>query len=195
MTHARIPVARPGLAAQAAIGWVRYILRTLCGALLLSLAAGYSHAAEQMLAQGRQAPAAVLTLLDGSSFSLSEQKGKVVLINFWASWCTPCWAEMPELDEFYRKHRANGLQVITISVDNARDENKVRAFMQKFSLPAAMIHNSDVAGFGKISRIPLSFLIDHRGIVRWDGRARQLVIEKQALDWIVTPYLPGPAIQ
>lgn len=195
MTLAPSPGIRRGATDQTMSRRGRAPVRALCGALMLALTAGYSHAAEVLLAQGMPAPAAVMTLLDGSHFSLSDQKGKVVLINFWASWCTPCRAEMPELDDFYRKHKANGLQVIAISIDKADDENKVRSIMQKYLFPAAMIHEADVMGFGKISRIPLSFLIDHRGILRWDGRARQLVIEKRALDWVVLPYLPAPSIQ
>ena len=72
------------------------------------------------------APALVATALDGQTFDLAKLRGKVVLVNFWATWCAPCRKEMPTLDAFYRRYRAQGFEMIGVSVDFARDAGKMR---------------------------------------------------------------------
>jgi cytochrome c biogenesis protein CcmG, thiol:disulfide interchange protein DsbE len=126
---------------------------------------------------------------------LSEQSGKVVIINFWATWCAPCWAEMPALDDYYKRHRAQGLEVIAISVDEPRDEEKVREVMRKFTFPSAMLRDVKAAGYGRISRVPLTFVVSHRGILLRDGRRGKPDVDLPTLEWSVSPYLPGPPLQ
>src|SRR5258708_2223417 len=98
------------------------------------------------LQEGKPAPALEAKLLDGTSFSLHDAAGKVVVINFWATWCAPCRAEMPALDAFYRKHRDEGLVVLAVSMDDPESEAKVRAVMKAFSFPAALGPQSDFKG-------------------------------------------------
>ena len=70
---------------------------------------------------GDPAPPLMLTGLDGKMFDLAKHRGKVVLVNYWATWCAPCRKEMPTLDAFYRRYRSEGLELIGISVDFHRD--------------------------------------------------------------------------
>src|SRR5215475_6624351 len=79
---------------------------------------------------GQPAPALVVQELSGQSFDLAAQRGKVVVLNFWATWCPPCRNEMPVLDAFYRKYRSQGLELIGISVDRPHDGAQVRDVMQ-----------------------------------------------------------------
>jgi thiol-disulfide isomerase/thioredoxin len=70
---------------------------------------------------GEEAPALVVNALDGTTFDLAKLRGKVVLVNYWATWCAPCRKEMPKLDAFYRRYHARGLEIIGISIDFERD--------------------------------------------------------------------------
>src|SRR5580704_3510281 len=71
------------------------------------------------------APSLVLTELNGDTFDLSQKHGKVVLVHYWATWCAPCKKEMPILDEYYKAHHAEGLEMIAVSADRARDRDEV----------------------------------------------------------------------
>ncbi len=145
------------------------------------------------IAEGKAAPALDLKFLDGTRFALAEQSGNVVILNFWATWCTPCRAEMPALEAYYAKHRAEGLQLIAISMDNPNDEAKVREVMKAFTFPAAMARDANIKGYGRIWRIPLTFVIDRKGILRKDGWYGDPGIDAPLLDKIVTPLLNAPA--
>jgi cytochrome c biogenesis protein CcmG, thiol:disulfide interchange protein DsbE len=75
---------------------------------------------------GEAAPPLVLTTIDGGTFDLGKLHGKVVLVNYWATWCAPCRKEMPKLDAFYRKYHSQGLEIVGISIDFDRDLAKAR---------------------------------------------------------------------
>jgi len=149
--------------------------------------------AANAIEEGKPAPSAEIKLLDGAQFSLAGQSGKVVILNFWATWCEPCRAEMPALDAYYRKHRAEGLEVVAVSMDDAKDEPRVREVMRAFAFPAAMARDANVKDYGRIRRIPLTFVIDRRGILRKDGWYGDPGIDAVLLDKIVTPLLAAPA--
>jgi thiol-disulfide isomerase/thioredoxin len=139
--------------------------------------------------EGTPAPALHAKLLDGKSFDLGAQAGKVVVINFWATWCAPCRAEMPALDAYYRKHRDEGLVVLALSMDDPGSEEKVRGVMKSFSFPAALGPQSDFKGYMRIWRLPLTFVVDRSGKlakVDWFGDPG---IDDASLERIVTPLL------
>jgi peroxiredoxin len=159
-------------------------------ALLMSLA-GVACAADDVL-EGKPAPSINAKLLNGAQFSLTEHSGKVVIINFWATWCPPCWAEMRELDAYYKKYHSQGLEVIAISMDDPKDEATVRETMRKYTYPSALAGDTKLEGYGNVSRVPITLMVDHRGVIRWDSRRDRPWITLKALEWIVNPYLPGP---
>ena len=138
---------------------------------------------------GKPAPALEAKLLDGSQFSLASESGKVVIVNFWATWCKPCRAEMPALDTYYRMHQSQGLVVLGISIDDPGDEDTVRKVMSAFSYPAALKRDSNFDGYGRIWRVPLTFVIDRHGILRKDGWYGDPGIDGTLLDKVVTPLL------
>jgi peroxiredoxin len=139
--------------------------------------------------EGRPAPALELKLLDGNPFKLADAAGKVVVINYWATWCEPCRAEMPAIDSYYRKHRDEGLVIVAISMDKPADEAKVREVMKAYAFPAALARDASAKGYGRIWRIPMTFVIDRKGVVLKDGWFVDHGIDEAALDAVVTPLL------
>ena len=127
------------------------------------LASGSARAAPKV---GDVAPALALTTFTGQPFDLSSLKGKVVIVNFWASWCTPCRAEMPMLDNFYRAHHGQGLEVIGVSADRSRDREDAVRLMRDVSYPGGMLGEAKANGFGAPGSLPITYVIDKGGIIR-----------------------------
>lgn len=115
---------------------------------------------------GKLAPDFQLRSRDGQSVSLSDFRGKPVLINFWTTWCPPCRAEMPYLQEIYDDWSGRGLVVLTVNVGES--PSKVREFMQAYNLSLPMLLDTEGATVQKytISAIPITFFIDKDGIIQ-----------------------------
>jgi cytochrome c biogenesis protein CcmG, thiol:disulfide interchange protein DsbE len=164
---------------------------------LLACAVGVAHAgvaAQTPPRIGARAPALLVRQLDGRTFDLAAQRGKVVIVNFWASWCSPCRAEMPLLDAFYQRYRARGVVLLGLSVDDARDRAAVVRIMQQRSYPAALAATATVNGFGPPLAVPTTWIIDTHGTLRARLLAGKAVSE-QSLRQTVLPLLPaGSAI-
>jgi len=158
-------------------------------ALLLLLPCAFGQAWAKGLVVGAPAPSIEATLLDGSRFSLAQARGKVVVVNVWATWCGPCRAEMPALETFYKAHRDDGLVVLALSADDPGDMAQVRTVMRDFSYPCAMAHDAKLAGYGRLWRVPLTFVVDRDGILRRDGFTAAPTIDAAALEQDVLPWL------
>ncbi len=117
--------------------------------------------------ENRVAPEVKVVLLDGRQTSLEQLRGKVVLVNFWATWCPYCRHEMSDMARFYRDTRAQGFEILALSQDESPDP--VRQFMAKqgYHFPVAMAESGYAFVFGGVSRLPTSFLIDRRGRIRY----------------------------
>jgi len=142
--------------------------------------------------EGKAAPALQARLLDGNQFALADQGGKVVLVNFWATWCAPCRAEMPALETYYQQHRAEGLELLAISMDEPKDEAKVREVMRAFTFPAALVGDAQIKGYGRVWRLPLTFVIDRHGVLRKDSWYGKPGLDVPLLEATVTPLLRAP---
>lgn len=138
---------------------------------------------------GKPAPPVAAKLLNGEQFSLESARGQVVVINFWATWCASCRKEMPALEAYYRKNRDAGVKVIAISMDSGFSQGRVREFMTGYSFPVALQRDADFSGYGKIWRIPLTFVIDRNGILRRNGFEEEAGIDEAELEKTVTPLL------
>ncbi len=159
----------------------------------LFIVAGQAQAANPE--EGKAAPAFDAKLLSGADFSLAAAKGQVVIINFWATWCPPCRQEMPAIESYYQKHKQQGLKVIAVSMDEPADEAKVYQVMKSFSFDAALEKNTHYNGYGRIWRLPLTFVIDRKGILRKDGWYGPAGIDEPLLDQVVTPLVATPLLK
>jgi len=164
------------------------MIRFLVSALV-ALGACWSASSAGASLEGKPAPAFDAKLMDGGTFKLADASGAVVVVNLWATWCAPCRAEMPAIDAYYRKHRDEGLRIIAVSMDDPKDEQKVRAVMKDFAFPAALARDTAMKGYGRIWRIPLTFVIDRQGVVRKDGWFADPGIDGPLLEREVTPLL------
>lgn len=162
----------------------------LCLSLLLFF---FSHAVHARDAdEGKPAPPFEATTIDGTKFSLSGMAGKVVVINYWATWCPPCREEMPAFESYHMEHQSEGLVLLAVSMDETTDLAKVRDVMKAYTFQAAMASSASARGYGRIWRIPLTFVIDRHGILRKNGWAGDAKIDQNALEKIVTPLLREP---
>ena len=105
-----------------------------------------------------------VTTLDSEELSSSALRGKVILVNFWATWCLPCRAEMPLLEAMWKRHAADGFLLLGFSTDRA-GEDGVRKFLAErgVTYPVAIIGGDIEAAFGGVRGIPTSFLLDQTG--------------------------------
>ena len=156
--------------------------RRLLGSVVASIAA-------PSVTRAASAPSISVKLLDGRDFSTEQCLGKVLFVNFWATWCAPCRAEMPEIDAYYQQHREQGLVVLALSTDELADEPKVREAAKPFSFDVAMLKAARVSGFGRIWRMPVSAVIDRQGkMVKQDWFVEPR-LDASALDSVIKPLL------
>ncbi len=112
------------------------------------------------------APDFTLQLFDGGTFRLSEQRGKVVVINFWASWCQPCKDEAPDLERTWRRYRDKG--VVFVGVNWSDTEAKARAYLKEFDItyPNGPDLGRRIGQKYRIQGVPETFFVDKQGNVR-----------------------------
>jgi peroxiredoxin len=126
-----------------------------------------------------------LPLAEGTRFRLAEQRGKVVLINFWATWCPPCREEMPALERMWQHHKDQGFVLVAVSLD--ADPKVVTPYLTRHRLtfPVALDPTMDLGNAYGVRALPSSFVVDRQGYVvalalgprPWDGDASHSVVE------------------
>lgn len=118
---------------------------------------------------GYPAPLYATLSLEGDSVSIADQRGKVVLINIWATWCHPCRTEIPELRAIHERYRARGLELIGVSVDSDGTDDAVRSFMKDFDMTFPIWRDPEerISTRFLAVGVPATFLIDRKGILRW----------------------------
>ena len=114
-------------------------------------------------AEGMTAPALVGRSFSGEAFDLGNWRGKVVVLNFWASWCGPCRSEMPLLDALQREYLGRGVIVLGLSADDRHDRKDALAASQGVTYMTGMLTDCSSNGFGAPQMLPLTYVIDRSG--------------------------------
>lgn len=127
-----------------------------------------------------------LSDLNGKTVNLSDYQGQVVMVNFWASWCPPCTAELPTIQAFYESHQADGFVVLAVNAHE--NPNDVRTFINNrgFSFPVLLDSDASVMDSYGIRALPMSFIIDKSGNVQYIHRGE---IDTATLKAKVEPLL------
>jgi cytochrome c biogenesis protein CcmG/thiol:disulfide interchange protein DsbE len=134
---------------------------------------------------GYRAPNFRLTNLEGKEVSLASEKGKVVFLNFWATWCVPCKVEMPSMEKLYNDYKDKGLEILAISND-LQGEKVVKPFIEKMGVSYPVLTDPDFHVNEKylIRTVPTSIIVDRDGVIThilvgardWDAKeARDLM--------------------
>lgn len=134
--------------------------------------------------QAATAPDFTLKARDGNNLRLAEQRGDIVLINFWASWCGPCIQEMPQLDKLAQKYQPLGVQVWGVNVEN--DPSAANAYLNKVNVEFPILFDLDnsVSKAYRVEAMPTTVILDKNGTVRSVHRGYKPGFEKKYEDEI-----------
>ena len=134
--------------------------------------------------------------LDGERWRLSEERGRVVLVNFWATWCTACRSEMPELDELHAELGDLGVTILGVATD--RDPGKVGPYVEELSVGYPILLDPtavSAALFGGVEGYPKTFILDQQGLLysSYLGARTRAVFEEDLRYLLEAP--PSPAAE
>ena len=143
--------------------------------------------ATSALAQLKKAPDFALKSADGKTYELSKFRGKVVIVNFWATWCGPCRREIPDFIQLYKTYKVQGLEIIGISVDQDGWES-VTPYMKESGInyPIVMQDEKVVANYGNFGGIPTTFIVDGKGTIVFEHSG---VMTRAQLEVRIKPLL------
>lgn len=149
---------------------------TIVGAIVLLLALTLAAATHFLgdelfpVSVGMEAPPITGKTLDSAARqkSLADYKGKVVLLNIWATWCGPCREEMPSMEKLYKEFGPQGLEIVAVSVDDPGTEKQIREFVKEYALTFEILHDPDkkTAQRYQVTGYPESFIIGKEGTIR-----------------------------
>lgn len=136
----------------------------MAGALLLAACSGRLPGPTV----GKPFPSYRVASLSGDTVSVASFKGKVVLLNLWATWCEPCRHETPYLEALYRKRKAQGLEILGVSMDTGNPE-AVDDFVKQFGVTYTVARDPQMRAMDlfHVVGLPASFLVDRSGVLRW----------------------------
>ena len=140
------------------------------------------------LKEGQPAPAFTLGTLDGGRASLTDHRDKLVVLNFWATWCQPCVLEMPSLEALWQRYRARGLLVVGVSVDRGSPRSLLEPYVRnlKLTFPILLDPDSKTSNGWRVTALPATFIVRPGGDVtgmavgarEWNSAAMQALIER-----------------
>lgn len=118
--------------------------------------------------EGFSAPSIELARLDGERLELADLRGQVVVINFWASWCPPCRAEMPALERAYQADRERGLEILAVNTTYQDQLGAARSFVAErdLSFPILLDRTGETANRYRMRALPTTYFVDREGVIR-----------------------------
>lgn len=140
--------------------------RRLFRVLIALAAAALSGAASAVVEIGEPAPPLRGTLVSGETFDLADYRGKIVLVNFFSSYCKGCAYEIGSLESFRDDFQDRGFEILVIGVDRPADKARVARMLGTYNLQGAMASDLDESGFERSYPTPTAFVIDREGVVR-----------------------------
>ena len=166
------------------------LLTALCAIILLFAVRSFSPTVASQSGAGTEpAPDFTLKTLDGAPLRLSDYRGKVILLDFWATWCAPCQEEIPHFVEWQRKYGGRGLQVIGLSMDDG--PKPVRKFSREFGMNyPVVLGTQDVASrYGGILGLPVNIVIGRDGKIKAKhlGMYNLTLLEQELISQLKSP--------
>ena len=157
-------------------------LRNTIVALVFSVFAASSLASSGM--EGQKAPDFALKSSTGENLRLSEYRGDVVMINFWATWCGPCRQEMPLLDELYNRYQRVGFNLLGVNIDD--DSRRAMQMAEELGIdfPVLFDASKEVSRLYEVEAMPVTVLVDREGTVRYVHHGYKPGYEDKYLDQI-----------
>lgn len=119
--------------------------------------------------KGNLAPDFELKTLDGESMKLSDYRGKRIILNMWATWCPPCRAEMPDMQDFYEANQDKGIIILGVNLTSSEKQpENIAKFIDEFGLtfPVVLDEKNSVADRYQVVSIPTTYMIDSRGVIQ-----------------------------
>jgi thiol-disulfide isomerase/thioredoxin len=160
-------------------------MRAVAAAVSLMAAAAFAEA-DLKPWKGQGTPALSGTDVSGKPFDLGARRGRVVVVNFWATWCEPCRDELPSLERLQKARGGEAFEVVSVNFGEMPE--RIRAFLERefVELPVILDRNKENAGRWKVGGLPMTFIVDARGKVRyqaygerkWDDAQTLAVLDK-----------------
>ena len=158
------------------------VRRLIAGAALML--AGVADAKTPKI--GDVAPDFRLKLIDGSTVSIAELRGQVVVLNFWATWCVPCRKELPLLDTYYKLQQPHGLRVFAVTTEDSLQPFQLKPLFHAMTIPAV---RSIKGPYGVLTGVPTNYVVDRSGHVRY---AKAGAFDLDTLNEVLVPLLKEP---
>ena len=136
---------------------------------------------------GKTSPPFTLTTFDNQKITSAELAGKVVVLNFWATWCGPCRIELPMLDAYVRRHPGDDLKLFAVATEDSVPNAKLKPLAAVLSFP--LVKSISGGGYGDLGAVPTNFVIDRAGVVRY---AKAAAFSAEGFDAVVRPLLAAP---
>lgn len=166
MTESGIPSRKKRLEFLMALSLVAGVLWTVVSRVPSAVGAPLSNTPSPR--EGFLAPDFTLDTLDGGKVALSELRGKVVVVNFWATWCLPCREETPALEKSYKQYKGSNVVILGVNLTDQDSMREVDSFVQEFGLtyPILLDRDGRVSYLYQVKGLPTTFFINRDGIIR-----------------------------